>query len=107
MSVQLPELIEIEPTLSCNLRCRMCHVSYMPNEPRAVFDADLIARLACLKGKYFTLGSAFEPMVHPRFNDIIRQLNQIEARIELITNGTLLEEESLKVLTDSGLETVT
>src|SRR5437016_4235307 len=43
MFSDLPKLVEIEPTLTCNLRCRMCHVSYMPDEPRPMFPAELAA----------------------------------------------------------------
>lgn len=107
MTVELPTLIEIEPTLNCNLRCRMCHVSYMPSEPRAVFDVDLVDRLSSLRGRYFVLGSSFEPMVHPRFVEMVRRMNRLDMRIELITNGTILHGEASDVLADARMETVT
>jgi len=103
----LPILIQIEPTQGCNLRCRMCHVSYMPDEPRKVFDAALISQLDCLRGRYVTIGSVFEPMMHPRFVDIIRGLNALDCRLELTTNGTLLEGDAASVLADARLETIT
>jgi radical SAM protein with 4Fe4S-binding SPASM domain len=101
--VELPSVIEIEPTYTCNLRCRMCHVSYMPDEPRPSLDASLIDRLACLRGAYFIIGAGFEPMMHRDFAAIIRKLSAIDAQIETITNGTLLSEDNVLALLDADL----
>ena len=85
----------------------MCHVSFMPAEARPALDSTLIGRLAALRGTYFTIGSGFEPMMNRGFAEIIRGLNKIGAPIELITNGTLLDEETVAVLVDADLRHVT
>ena len=88
MFSDLPKLIEIEPTLTCNLRCRMCHVSYMPDEPRPMFPAELAGKLQGLAGTEILLGSGFEPTMNKGFAQIVRMLARLGLRIELITNGT-------------------
>jgi len=103
MPLDLPRVVEIEPTYSCNLRCRMCHVSYMPDEPRPVLDPALIDQLDCLRGRYFIIASGFEPMMNRNFASIVRRLTAIDAQIELVTNGTLLSEENISALVDADL----
>lgn len=100
--VAWPEVVEIEPTLSCNLRCRMCHVSYMSaSEPRPVLPVALVEKLSVLRGKHFILGAGFEPTMNPEFADIVRTLTRFDGRVELITNGTLLDDSLLDVLLDA------
>lgn len=62
-AVTLPGMVELDPIETCNLRCRMCHVSFMPQEKRPLFDVALVERLAALKGCYMAVGSGFEPML--------------------------------------------
>ena len=107
MALPLPEVIEIEPTTTCNLRCRMCHVSFMAEEPRPVLDPALMDKLASLRGKYFIIGSGFEPTMNPHFSTILRKLAALNAQVELITNGTLLDDEMLSALADTDLRQLT
>jgi len=66
----------------------MCHVSYMPDEPRPIFPAKLAGKLQGLAGTEVLLGSGFEPTMNKGFAQIVRTLTRIGLRIELITNGT-------------------
>jgi radical SAM protein with 4Fe4S-binding SPASM domain len=102
----LPEMIEIEPTESCNLRCRMCHVSYMPVERRAFFDVTHLQRLGALRGRFVSVASGFEPMIHPDFEAFMGGLTELEARIQIITNGTRCSAEAIATLVASSLEIV-
>jgi len=102
-SLELPKVIELEPTLTCNLRCRMCHVSFMPDEPRPALSAELIDKLASLRGVYVILGSGFEPMMNRQFATIVRKLTSLDAKIELITNGTLLSDDNMSALLDADV----
>jgi MoaA/NifB/PqqE/SkfB family radical SAM enzyme len=103
MKLDLPKLIEIEPTLTCNLRCRMCHVSYMPLEPLSAFPPELTERLAGLEGTEILIGSNFEPTMNKGFPQIIRTLTKLGLRIELITNGTLIKGDALNALADANI----
>ena len=83
-----PEVIEIEPIHTCNLRCVMCHVSYEePSKQR--LDLRFLDRLRGLEGKWAKLGSLYEPVAHPEFAEIARRLTEQGMVIDLVTNGTL------------------
>jgi radical SAM protein with 4Fe4S-binding SPASM domain len=103
MFSELPKLIEIEPTLTCNLRCKMCHVSYEATESRSTFPAELTEKLAGLGGVDILLGSNYEPTMNRGFPEIVRSLTRHGLRIELITNGTLLEGEALEALAEANI----
>jgi radical SAM protein with 4Fe4S-binding SPASM domain len=105
--ISLPTHIEIEPTETCNLRCRMCHVSYMPVENRPRLAAELIDKLEDLRDAYVIIGSGFEPMMNKEFSSIIRKLTRLNSSIELITNGTLLSDENVEALKDCDLKSMT
>lgn len=100
---ELPKLIEIEPALTCNLRCRMCHVSYEASGSRPAFPAELTDKLAGLAGVDILLGSNYEPTMNKGFSEIVRALTRHGLRIELITNGTLLDKETLDALAEANI----
>ena len=99
----LPQVLEIEPTDTCNLRCRACHVSFMQHEKTNLLDLSLLSKLECLRGQYAIVGSVFEPIVHPGILDILEFLSNQECRIEMITNGTRLDEAMVNGLAQSNL----
>jgi radical SAM protein with 4Fe4S-binding SPASM domain len=105
-SLPPPDLVEIEPTLGCNLRCVMCHVSYMDEKVKSL-DLGALARIAFIGGRHVIIGSVFEPTIHPRFNELIERLNRNRNRIELITNGTRISRLDAPALYDSDLSIVT
>jgi len=100
-----PTYFDLEPTKGCNLRCRMCHVSFM-KEPVAYLDLDRVD-LSFLKGSLVALGAVFEPCIHPQINRLIDTLNKLGCRLVLITNGHNLHKKHIPALFDSDLEMVT
>jgi MoaA/NifB/PqqE/SkfB family radical SAM enzyme len=101
--LEAPKLIEIEPTFTCNLRCRMCHVSYMAHDSQPVFPAELLEKLEGLTGTEILVGSNFEPTMNKGFAQMVRTLTRFGLRIELITNGTLLHGDVLDALADADI----
>ena len=83
-----PEVIEIEPTHNCNLRCIQCHVTYRGVKKERL-DPDFPRRLKGLEGKWVMLGAQFEPMVHPKFCDFAAELSDMGMKLGMTTNGTL------------------
>ena len=49
-------------------------------------------------------GGIGEPLFHPRTVEWVAQAKQLGARVELITNGTLLTEKRSRQLIDAGLD---
>lgn len=97
-----PVFIDIEPALGCNLRCRMCHVSYMDAEPRFL-DINRVKSWDFIRGRTVSLGSLFEPTIHPHFNDLIGMLNDYNCEINMVTNAKLLNKKRFPNLLESKL----
>ena len=85
---------------NCNLRCRHCWI--VPRftdgkpDPGRVVDVDAL-RDAVREGKALGLSSAKltggEPMLHPRFLDVVDMLTAEGLSLHMETNGTLLTAE--------------
>lgn len=100
-----PDMIEIEPTLGCNLRCVMCHVSYMKAKTQ-VLNLDALRSFDFVRGKHIAIGSAFEPSIHPEFNRLIDILNTNQNSLTLITNGTRLDRLDVPALYEADFSQV-
>ncbi len=104
--LSLPEVIEIEPTHTCNLRCVMCHVSY-EKLTHTMIRSDFVERLRSLKGKWAVVGSNYEPAAHPKFVDLMLGLSELGMKIELTTNGTLFTTQVSDRVADCHFENIT
>lgn len=107
--LDLPEIIRIDPVHTCNLRCIMCHVSYM-KLTKGQIDFDILAqRLEPLSNRniWADVGCIFEPVAHIRFGDIMRLLNDYGFRLSMTTNGTLMTEKVLRQIAGINLRQVT
>jgi radical SAM protein with 4Fe4S-binding SPASM domain len=103
----LPELIQIEPIHTCNLRCVMCHVSYEKLTHRRLDVPLLLERLRGLEGRWVDLGGMYEPAAHPQFAELVRGLAALEMKICFISNGTLFSRKLIRELAGIPLEQVT
>lgn len=98
--------VYIEPTNSCNLRCRTC-IRNTWGEPEGYLDSQILYRL--LKGlegarPRFFFGGFGEPLMHPEIVPMIRACKDAGAAVELITNGTLLSTKCSVELMEAGLD---
>ncbi|MBS0183288.1 MAG: radical SAM protein [Nitrospira sp.] len=101
-----PLMVEIEPTDACNLRCKMCHVTYRPDEARHSLSPDLLKQIEGFRGAYVALGSGFEPTVYPHFITLLNKISEMECGVEIITNGMLMKGDISKALADSAIKIV-
>src|SRR5512138_991744 len=90
--------VYVEPTTACNLRCRTC-IRNVWNEPIDHMSGETFAKVvagitALPDLPTVVLGGLGEPLVHPGILDMLRDLKRTEARVELITNGALLDGSS-------------
>jgi MoaA/NifB/PqqE/SkfB family radical SAM enzyme len=103
----LPRFAQVEPIGRCNLACRMCAVNERGDEIaelplerlREFLDAMPQLRELHLQG----LG---EPMLHPRFFDMVALAAGRGLRVTCNTNLTLLTEARARRCADSGLAAV-
>jgi radical SAM protein with 4Fe4S-binding SPASM domain len=101
-----PEVVEIEPIHTCNLRCIMCHVSY-EKMTKTRLDPSFVKRLGGLEGKWAKLGSMYEPVAHPHFAEIVRGLTELQMKIDLTSNGTLFTPKLISEVKDCNFRVVT
>ncbi|MBR6800171.1 MAG: SPASM domain-containing protein [Eubacteriaceae bacterium] len=96
----------IEPTNKCNLNCKMCFRNTWFDE--AICEMTLEEYKYVLESMPHTVEKIFfggmgEPMVHKDIFEMISLASHKCEEVELITNGTLLNEQTITSLIDSGL----
>lgn len=100
--------IYVEPTDACNLACVTCFRNAWDEPMGRMSEATWAAILAGLRQLdppptvYF--GGIGEPLVHRRTSEWIAQAKAAGARVEMITNGTLLSEQRTRELIEAGLD---
>jgi len=92
MNAALPTFLQIEPIGRCNLHCRMCPVHMRPETGAAQMRFEDYQRL--LDGfpglRELHLQGLGEPLMHPRFFDMVRSAVERGLRVSTNTNLTLL-----------------
>jgi MoaA/NifB/PqqE/SkfB family radical SAM enzyme len=100
--------VYVEPTDNCNIECVTCFrnawAEVMGRMQEATFAnvLDGLRALDTLPTVYF--GGIGEPLFHPRTPAWIKQAKDLGARVEMITNGTMLTEKKARALIDAGLD---
>jgi MoaA/NifB/PqqE/SkfB family radical SAM enzyme len=100
--------VYIETTNLCNLACRTC-MRHSWDETLGQMSADTFEKV--LDGiREFSnpptvfFGGLGEPLFHPFTIEWVSKAKALGARVEMITNGTLLTEERSRALVDAGLD---
>ena len=108
-NVALPKFLQVEVVGQCNLRCRMCPIQFRrdgpPHGPPAFMEFDLFARLL---GQFpelerLQLQGLGEPMMHPRFFDMVEMAVARGIAVSTNTNLTYLNEHRAELCVASGL----
>jgi radical SAM protein with 4Fe4S-binding SPASM domain len=111
-NVESPRFVQIEPVGQCNLRCRMCPISLrpesQPGQPPAFMDVDVFKRLIDQFDavEELHLQGLGEPMMHPRFFDMVSYAARRGIRVSTNTNMTLMTEARAAECVASGLHTL-
>src|SRR3954464_528104 len=94
-TLPLPSFLQLEPVGQCNLRCQMCPIQFRkdgpPHGPPAFMDFD---KFTGLVDQFPTLHELHlqglgEPMMHPRFFDMVSHAVSKHVRVSTNTNMTL------------------
>src|SRR5215213_9373517 len=108
-SVELPTYLQIEPVGQCNLRCQMCAIQFRqdgpPYGPLAFMPFDDFVRLVDqFEGlKELHLQGLGEPMMHPRFFDMVAYAAGRGVVVSTNSNLTLVNERRAEACVTSGL----
>ncbi len=109
-NVPLPGYLQIEPVGQCNLRCQMCPIPFRqdgpPYGPPAFMDFEvftgIIEQFTGLKELH--LQGLGEPMMHPRFFDMVSYAKARGIRVTTNSNATLLNPKRAEATVSSGLD---
>ncbi len=98
----------IEPTARCNLACRTC-IRNSWKEPLGDMDRVLFDRLTTQLRQFPNLESVMfggfgEPTAHADILYMIKAMKELTVRVELTTNGTLLDEQRIQAIINAGLD---
>ncbi len=107
--MNLPTYLQIEPVGQCNLRCQMCPIQFRrdgpPYGPLAFMQwqtfMGLIDQFTGLK--HLHLQGLGEPMMHPRFFDMVRYATDKGIRVTTNSNFNLLNSRRAEQCVTSGL----
>jgi MoaA/NifB/PqqE/SkfB family radical SAM enzyme len=100
--------VYVEPTNGCNLGCRTC-IRNTWDEAPGQMTAATFARVVEGLHAFTPLPSVFfggfgEPLTHPAIVEMVAQVKALGAKVELITNGTLLTPDLSHRLIAAGLD---
>lgn len=99
------QFAQIEPTTRCNYICGFCAGRHMPQG-----DLDWTDFTAFLSAhphlRHVELQGEGEPLLHPRFFDMVAACRDRDITVSVITNGSLLNEESVERLLDGGVHSI-
>jgi MoaA/NifB/PqqE/SkfB family radical SAM enzyme len=107
--MDLPKFLQVEPVGQCNLRCQMCPIQFRrdgpPHGPPAFMDFDVFTRLLdqIPELEELQLQGLGEPMMHPRFFDMVAYASARGIRVGTNTNLTLLNARRAELCVTSGL----
>ncbi|HEY2156300.1 MAG TPA: radical SAM protein [Isosphaeraceae bacterium] len=108
--MNLPRFLQVEPVGQCNLRCQMCQIQFRrdgpPYGPPAFMDFELFARLLdeFPDLEELQLQGLGEPMMHPRFFDMVALASGRGIKVGTNTNLTLLTPRRAELCVTSGLD---
>jgi MoaA/NifB/PqqE/SkfB family radical SAM enzyme len=102
--------VYIEATTHCNLACRTCvrngwdeSLGHMPLD---LYEA-LIDQLRSCPGPLTLVFAGYgEPTFHPHFLEMLRLAKDLGARVEIVTNGVLLDQAMAHRLADLAVDRV-
>lgn len=97
--MKLPDYVQLEPVGQCNLRCQMCPIQFRQDGPPhgapAFMEFDTFTRIVeqFTTLKHLHLQGLGEPMMHPRFFDMVAFAAGRGIRVTTNSNMTLLLNE--------------
>lgn len=101
------DCIQVEVSSICNGECPYCvQACYKDQWEGGLMDMDTFQRLkpAFSMANLVFLQGWGEPLLHPKFWEMVQMVKSTGVKVGFTTNGTRLDEETLSKLLDSGLD---
>ena len=101
----------IEASTLCNLDCKMCMRRTWKDEPMGHMDMDVYKKVIDEAAGMDSIHTVFfggigEPMFHPQFVEMVRLAKAAGKRVEAVSNGTLINQETAVGMIEAGLDEV-
>lgn len=93
----MPTWINLTSTTVCNLKCFMCNQFLDPNSPKEMMDEGVyekVVRELYPYAKTMQLSAFGEPLMTPRMEQKLDDLDRYGMKLEMVTNATLMMKES-------------
>lgn len=93
----MPTWINLTSTTVCNLKCFMCNQFLDPNSPKVMLDEDVYQRVVrelYPYAKTMQLSAFGEPLMTPKMEQKLDDLERHGLKLEMVSNGTLMMKES-------------
>src|SRR4051794_11066658 len=100
----LPDtVVQVHPTLACNLRCGHCYSDSGPGAGRGLPVTSLLTALRRLRGEEYRVLSVSggEPFVYPDLRRLVEGAVDLGYRVNLVTNGVLVTPRRLAPIASS------
>jgi MoaA/NifB/PqqE/SkfB family radical SAM enzyme len=102
-----PQFVYIEPTNACVLKCKMCMRSRTETRKVGYMKFDLYTKVIDdISSRVHNIGllKQGEPLLHPRFVDMVKYAKEKGLNVGFNTNAVLLDEEKSRELLECGLD---
>jgi radical SAM protein with 4Fe4S-binding SPASM domain len=100
-----PIHLQVETTTYCNLKCQSCPRDFVVKKPKHI-DIRLFKSVVDeVMPHQILINGIGEPLTNPEIVEIIRYLKRLGILVNLVTNGTMLD-NAAKDLVSSGLDTL-
>lgn len=116
LPLKTPYVVQIDPSSRCNFKCKFCPAGRTDkeNDMRTIMKLDLFKKiidgLSCFDDKIKTikLWKDGEPLLNCNISEMIKYAKgkRVSEKIELTTNGYLLNEQLNYKLIESGLDKI-
>lgn len=111
---KFPPMVVVSITNVCNLRCTHCYYSkfvklpsYHPNMLKWEIWEKMCNEVSNWPGVIMNFGTDGEPLLHPRFLDMLRLARRKSiSPINITTNGLLMDEKFNKAVTEENLSDI-
>lgn len=101
--------MELEFSSRCNLRCIYCYAGkdmFRRDELEIEEMYDVISQAKALGAKKIVYLGAGEPLLDPKFPEIVKYVKKLKLDHIVFTNATLIDEKTAKFCYDQGLTVV-
>jgi radical SAM protein with 4Fe4S-binding SPASM domain len=98
--------IYVEITNQCNLTCDFCAQSTRPKRFMSTAEFQLICEQIRFFTEHIYLHVQGEPLLHPQLKEILHIAKSFDFKVQLVTNGTLIDEKLDILLNSSAIRQI-